>query len=125
MERGGTAAERLSVMRDYPPAVRVHGLECPDIPAHLLLSRLPMAEIAKDYPNGEPHLRCLSGGDRVGRIEVIEYPPHDYEVSSQHPPDAPRPLCAYCKGTHGILDVLTLPTSVARGTPGERDSAAR
>lgn len=98
--------------REYPPAVRIHGLNCPDIPPHILLSRLNAVEIAARHPNAEPHLRCLSGGDRVGRIEVVQYPPHRYEASSQHPADATRALCLYCKGTHGLLDDLILPPGV-------------
>lgn len=78
------------------------------------LTRLPMAKIAEDSPNGEPHLACLSGGDKVGVIEVVEYPPHDYEASSVVYEDATRPLCAYCEGTHGPLDTLILPPGVAR-----------
>lgn len=101
--------------REYPPAVRVHGLTCPEIKTVLLmLTRLPMAEIAKEYPNGEPHLACLSGGDEVGVIEVVEYPDHVYETSSVVYPDATKPLCAYCKGTHGPLDALVWPPGVAR-----------
>jgi hypothetical protein len=115
----------MSGPRHYPPAVRVHGLTCPDIPAHIILSRLPVAEIVQRYPNAEPHMLCLSGGDRVGRIEVVEYPPHAYEQSSQFPKDAVRALCAYCKSTHGALDNLILPPGVALGVPGQKDSSPR
>lgn len=106
--------------RHYPPAVRVHGPSCPDIPAHVILSRLPAAQVAAQYPNGEPHLLCLSGGDRIARIEVVEYPPHGYEPSSVVYPDAVRPLCAYCKGTHGPAGGLILPPGVARDVPSTR-----
>lgn len=106
--------------RDYPPAVRVHGIACPDIPPATLLSRLPAATIARDYPNAEPHLLCLTGSAQVGRIEVVQYPPHDYQPSSVVYPDATRALCAYCKGTHGAADALILPPGVARGVPSTR-----
>jgi hypothetical protein len=99
--------------RDYPPAVRVHGIDCPEIKG-LLLPRLAMTEIVQQYPNGTPHLVCLSGGDRVGVIEAVKYPDHAYKESSVSPPDATRPLCDYCKGTHGVLDQLILPPGVAR-----------
>jgi hypothetical protein len=99
--------------RDYPPAVRVHGIDCLEIKG-LLLSRLPAAEIVRQYPNGEPHHACLSPRDKVGVIEAVEYPGHAYEESSVFPPDATKPLCAYCKGTHGVLDRLILPPGVAR-----------
>jgi hypothetical protein len=102
--------------REYPPAVKVHGIGCAEVTG-LLLSRLPMHQIARDHPNGSPHLACLSGGDTVGVIEVVEYPPHAYEESSQRPADASRPLCAYCGGTHGVLDALVLPPGVATGLP--------
>lgn len=107
----------MSGPRHYPPAVRVHGLTCPDIPAHIMLSRLPAAEIVQRYPNAEPHMLCLSGGDRVGRIELVEYPDHPYKPSSQHPADAIKALCSYCKGTHGPADHLYLPPGVAREVP--------
>ena len=103
--------------KEYPPAVRVHGVGCSEIKG-MLLSRLPMSQIAIDYPNGSPHLACLSGGHRVGVIEVVEYPPHVYEGSSQCPADATKPLCAYCGGTHGVVDLLVLPPGVARDLPG-------
>lgn len=110
----------MTELRHYPPAVRVHGITCPDIPVHIMLSRLPAAQIAADYPNAEPHLLCLSGGDRVARIELVEYPEHPYAASSQRPPDAIRHLCAYCKGTHGPADLLALPPGVARDVPSTR-----
>lgn len=105
----------MDVKREYPPAVRVHGTGCPEIKSVLqTLTRLPLAMIAKDYPNGEPHHACLRRTDPEGVIEVVEYPPHPYEKSSIFPPDANKPLCSYCKGTHGLLDTLTLPPGVAR-----------
>lgn len=106
-------------MRDYPPAVRVHGINCPEV-RHLLLTRIPMTQIVRDYPHGEPHQLCLSGGHREGVIEHVEYPPHPYEQSSQQPDDGRRPLCAYCKGTHAALDALILPPGVARNLPSTR-----
>jgi len=100
--------------REYPPAVRVHGINCQDIKG-LLLSRLAMTKVVHQYPNGTPHLTCLSGGDRFGVIEAVKYPDHAYEESSVFPQDATKPLCAYCKGTHGVIDRLILPPGVARG----------
>jgi len=100
--------------REYPPAVRVHGINCQEIEG-LLLSRLPVPEIVCQYPNGERHQACLSPSASTGVIEAVEYRAHRYEKSSVCPPDATRPLCAYCKGTHGVLDLLILPPGVARG----------
>ncbi len=94
--------------RHYPPAVRVHGLACPDV-ADKILPREDMAVIARERPNAMPHLRCLSGGDRVGRIEIIAWPEHPYQPSSQRPKDAERPTCTFCHGTHGPADALLLP----------------
>lgn len=98
--------------REFPPAVRVHHVDCAEIRG-LLLARLPSAEIVRRYPNGAPHHACLSPCDAVGVIEVVEYPAHAYERSSVFPPDAVKPLCAYCKGTHGVLDRLILPSGFA------------
>jgi hypothetical protein len=104
---------------EYPPAVRVHGIDCIDV-KNKAFTRLPLAQIAATYPNGSPHLSCLSFGHREGVIEVVDYPDHPYEESSQHPADATRPLCAYCSGTHGVADQLLLPPGVARNLPSTR-----
>jgi len=100
---------------DYPPAVRVHGVSCPEIRDRLPgLTRLSRAQILRDYPNGQPDLACLSPGDTVAVIEVVEYPPHRYEASTVVYPNATRALCGVCGGTHGTVDALILPPGVAR-----------
>jgi hypothetical protein len=100
---------------DYPPTVRVHGVTCEEIKDRLPgLTRLSRAQILQYYPNGQPDLACLSPGDTVGVIEVVEYPPHGYEASTVVYPNATKPLCAVCGGTHGTVDALILPPGVAR-----------
>jgi hypothetical protein len=101
-------AERVSAVREYPPSVIVHSPDCVDVRGRIL-ARLPRADIIAQHPNGKPHHGCLTASAMVGVIEPIEYPPHDYEPSSQQPDDASKPLCSYCGGTHGVLDALILP----------------
>ena len=99
--------------RDYPPAVLVHSEDCEDV---ISLRRhgeilIPMAtaDIARAYPNGRMHSCYHFSLQARGVVQTMTYPPHAYEPSSVVYPDADRPLCAVCMGTHGTLDVLILP----------------
>jgi hypothetical protein len=104
--------------REYPPAVLVHTENCEDV---INLRRrgeivIPMAtpDIARTYPNGRMH-RCYHFSLWArGVVQTMTYPPHTYEPSTVIYPDAARPLCAVCMGTHGALDTLVLPPG-ARG----------
>lgn len=103
----------MSGRHDYPPAVRVHGTNCAHMKGQLVI-RLTRAEILRDYPNGEPHLSCISPAASEGVIEAVDYPPHPYERSSTFPEDATKALCGYCKGTHGTVAQITLEPGMAR-----------
>lgn len=93
--------------RDYPPAVLVHVPACPDAPRGLITQRTP--EIARTHPNGRMHHCYHFSVQARGVVETMVYPPHAYEQSTVTYPDATRPMCAVCGGTHGTLDALTLP----------------
>jgi hypothetical protein len=88
-------------MRDYPPAVAVHTRTCHEVPP-LMIAR-PVAAVARDHPNGRPH-DCVNPHERNAWVVVIpvRYPPHQYRPSERYrQPDATRPLCDVCGGTHG------------------------
>jgi hypothetical protein len=111
---------------DYPPAVRVHGVTCAEIKDRVPgLTRLSRAQILRDYPNGQPDLACLSPGDTVAVIEVVEYPPHRYEASTVVYPNATKALCRVCGGTHGTVDALILPPGVARNLGSNASDSSR
>ena len=104
--------------REYPPAVLVHAEHCEDV---ISLRRagemwIPTvtAEIARAYPNGRMHSCYHFTLQARGVVQTMTYPPHGYEPSTVTYPDAVRPLCQVCMGTHGALDVLILPPG-ARG----------
>ncbi|GIF01114.1 hypothetical protein [Paractinoplanes rishiriensis] len=99
--------------REYPPAVVVHRPDCAELQGRLL-SQLATAEIARQYPNGKPHHCYHMHHDAVGVVEPVEYPAHPYEESTVTYPDASRPMCRVCGGTHGVLDALVLPPGAAR-----------
>jgi hypothetical protein len=96
------------VSREYPPAVVVHAPGCADIRGRILPT-LPTPEIARHYPNGRMHSCYHFTLQPTGVVESIEYAPHAYEQSTVRYPDAPRPCCTVCGGTHGTLDALILP----------------
>ncbi len=94
--------------REYPPAVLVHARECPDARGRNWPA-LPTVMIARLYPNGRMHSCYHFTLQSTGVVEAMEYPPHAYEVSTVTYPDAARPMCTVCMGTHGTLDALILP----------------
>jgi hypothetical protein len=88
--------------RDYPPAVVVHDHSCHEVPP--LMIPQPMPVIARDHPNGRPH-DCVNPHQRdaLGVVIVVQYPRHLYVRSERYTqPDATRPLCDVCGGTHGL-----------------------
>ena len=104
--------------REYPPAVLVHAETCEDV---ITLRRhgetlIPMAtpDIARTCPNGRMHLCYHFTLQARGVVQTMTYPPHAYAPSTVIYPDAVRPLCEVCMGTHGALDALILPPE-ARG----------
>ncbi len=104
--------------REYPPAVLVHAENCEDV---INLRRhgealIPMAtpDIARAYPNGRMHSCFHFHLQARGVVQTMTYPPHAHEPSTVVYPDAARPLCAVCMGTHGAVDALILPPG-ARG----------
>jgi hypothetical protein len=88
-------------MRDYPPACVIHEADCPEAPTGRLVLRA--SGLREAYPNGRPHTcftraTVLSNRDVIA--ETIEYDPHPYQPSGATLPDAVRPLCRICRGTH-------------------------
>lgn len=96
--------------RDYPAAVLVHREGCPEAPSGLI--PMATADIARAYPNGRMHHCYHFSLFPKGLVETMAYPPHAYEESSVTYPDATRPMCSVCMGTHGTLDALILPPGV-------------
>ncbi|MDT5032724.1 MAG: hypothetical protein QOC94_2895 [Actinoplanes sp.] len=99
--------------REYPPAVLVHAESCEDV-INLRRHReilIPMATpaIARAYPNGRMHSCYHFSLQARGVVQTLTYHPHAHEPSTVIYPDAARPLCTVCMGTHGTLDVLILP----------------
>jgi hypothetical protein len=89
------------MMRDYPPAPVIHDADCPDAPTGQLV--FPAGGLRQTYPHGVPHT-CFTR-DTVLRnrdviAETIHYEPHLYQPSGATQPDAARPLCRTCRGTH-------------------------
>jgi hypothetical protein len=104
--------------REYPPAVLVHSESCEDV---INLRRhgeilIPMAtpEIAHAYPNGRMHSCYHFSLQARGVVQPMTYPPHAHEPSTVIYPDAARPLCTVCMGTHGTLDALVFPPRARR-----------
>ena len=99
--------------REYPPAVLVHSESCPDVAALRTrgVALIPMTTpaIARAYPNGRMHNCYHFTLQARGVVEMVRYPPHQYEQSTVVYDDATMPLCAVCMGTHGVLDRLSLP----------------
>jgi hypothetical protein len=88
------------VIRDYPPAHIVHEAKCPAAPLGLFAFK---ATVLAAYPNSRPHT-CISREtvtyNRLVVVEPVGYPRHAYEPSGATQPDATRPLCRTCRGTH-------------------------
>jgi hypothetical protein len=88
-------------MRDYPPAHTIHELGCPEAPTDLIAFRARGTREA--HPNGFPHTCVTSDTVKHNREVVAEPPsfePHPYAPSAAEQPDATRPLCRTCRGTH-------------------------
>ncbi|MDQ1722492.1 MAG: hypothetical protein QOI26_2226 [Pseudonocardiales bacterium] len=88
-------------LRHYPPARTIHDADCPDAPPGQIVFRAGSLLLA--YPNAVPHT-CFTR-DTVLRnrdvvAEAVEYEPHPYRPSGATQPDAVRPLCRTCRGTH-------------------------
>ena len=87
--------------RHYPPAHTIHEVGCPDAPKGLITFRA--RGLAQAYPNAMPHTcftRETVRQDREVVAEAVEYEPHPYRPSGATQPDAVRPLCRTCRGTH-------------------------
>lgn len=91
----------VSERRDYPPAHTIHEANCPDAPPGLMVFRA--GGLAAAYPTGMPHTCFTRETVRLNRevvAEPVEYEPHSYQPSGATQPDAVRPLCRTCRGTH-------------------------
>jgi hypothetical protein len=99
--------------REYPPAVLVHAEDCEDViglrRAGEALIPMVTPEIARAYPNGRMHSCYHFTLQTRGVVQTMTYPPHAYDPSTVTHPDAARPMCTVCMGTHGTLDTLILP----------------
>ncbi|GIM94403.1 hypothetical protein [Paractinoplanes toevensis] len=98
----------MSEKREYPPAPIVHHPRC----THVRDRQFPLAatlDIALEHPNGRRHDGFQPHQHSVGVVEQVQYLPHEYAESDQTFPDAVRPMCLHCGGTHGVLDALVLP----------------
>jgi hypothetical protein len=93
-------------MREYPAAHVIHEARCEEAPAGLLTFRAHL--IPAVHPNARAHT-CVSYATVQHDREVVAEPgdgrDHLYEPSATRPPDATRPLCRHCSGTHGEVDV--------------------
>ncbi|SDT35021.1 hypothetical protein [Actinoplanes derwentensis] len=97
----------MSDLRDYPPQPWIHQADCTDAPPGPLALRA--TAIRELYPYGRPH-HCFDRPTVTYNRECVAEPwsesdpePHRYSESTIQPPDAVRPLCEVCRGTHGEL----------------------
>jgi hypothetical protein len=93
--------------RDYPPAVVIHSAGCREVAPVPIIGRqrpaAPLRQVAADYPNGIPH-DCVN--PHMPDVPAVAtdpgWPAHEYASSGAYrQPDAARPLCDHCRGTHG------------------------
>jgi hypothetical protein len=91
----------MTSMRHYPPAHVIHEAGCPDAPTGRIAFRA--SGLRQAYPNGVPH-SCFTREtvyhNREVVAEAVEYESHPYQESGATQPDAVRPLCRICRGTH-------------------------
>jgi hypothetical protein len=86
--------------RHYEPARVVHKATCPDAPQGFVLRAVAVMQA---HPNATLH-NCLTPiavrQNPEVTTEAVTYEPHLYHPSAATQPDAVRPLCRTCRGTH-------------------------
>ena len=97
--------------REYPPSVVVHRPDCFVIIGDGLLP-MATAQIALNHPNGRQHGCYQFHQHSIGVVQVVKYPAHRYKPGHVTYPDADKPMCSICGGTHGVLEALFLPPGV-------------
>lgn len=106
----------MMTMRHYLPAHVVHEAGCSDAPTRRIAFRASV--LWQAYPNGVPHTcftRETVSHNRAVVVEAVVYDSHPYQESGAHQPDAVRPLCRVCRGTHPDRSDAPAPASRAIG----------